>query len=113
PDDRRRQAAADLRRLGARVLHRLPQRPSEVRRSVLECRQLGLRREELRRLNAPTVKQAGMSGPASTQVNARFDAGILVFATPPQCQSAICFFDLFPMTTNTCDTPSLGKRKFS
>src|SRR3546814_9858825 len=43
---RRRHAAAHLRRVGARVLHRLPQRAGEVPRGVLECRQLGLRRLE-------------------------------------------------------------------
>ena len=35
--------AAHVRRLGARVLHRLPQRAPEVRRSVLEARELGPR----------------------------------------------------------------------
>ena len=40
------EAAPDLRRLGARLLRRLPQRPSEVRRRcLLEPRQLGSRRE--------------------------------------------------------------------
>ena len=42
------QRAPDLRRVGARVLHRLPQRPSEVHGSVLEHRQLGLREQEPR-----------------------------------------------------------------
>src|SRR5262249_24579726 len=36
------------RRVGARVLHRLSQRAREVRRRVLEARQLGLREQELR-----------------------------------------------------------------
>ncbi len=40
-----RPAAADLRRLGARVLHRLPQRAAEVRRGVLEARELGFHRQ--------------------------------------------------------------------
>ena len=44
-DHRRRSAADDLRRLGTRVLHRLPQRAAEVRRGVLESRQLGFRRK--------------------------------------------------------------------
>ena len=35
-DHRQRQAAADLRRVGARLLHRLPQCAPEVRRGVLE-----------------------------------------------------------------------------
>ena len=43
PADQRRHPAADLRRVGTRLLHRLPQRASEVRRSVLEPGQLGLR----------------------------------------------------------------------
>src|SRR3546814_11287184 len=43
---RRRHAAAHLRRVGARVLHRLPQRAGEVPRGVLERRKLGLRRLE-------------------------------------------------------------------
>ncbi|CAN0623092.1 protein of unknown function [Burkholderia multivorans] len=46
--DDRRQAAPDDRRVGARLLHRLPQRPSEIRRGVLEHRELGFCREELR-----------------------------------------------------------------
>ena len=37
------QGTADLRRLGARLLHRLPQRAREVRRGILEPGQLGFR----------------------------------------------------------------------
>ena len=44
PDCRRQHAAVDLRRLGTCLLHRLPQRPAEVRRGLLEDRQLGVRR---------------------------------------------------------------------
>ena len=40
------QAPADLRCLGARLLHRLPQRAAQVRRGLLEAGQLGLRRRE-------------------------------------------------------------------
>src|SRR3546814_63214 len=43
---RSRHAAAHLRRVGARVLHRLPQRAGEVPRGVLEPGRLGLRRVE-------------------------------------------------------------------
>ena len=47
-DEARSERAAHLRRLGARVLHRLPQRAPELRRRVpQEPGQLGLRREEL------------------------------------------------------------------
>ena len=53
-----RQGAADDRRLGARLLHRLPQPASEVGRDLPRlARQLGLRGEELRlsgRAGAPT-----------------------------------------------------------
>ena len=48
--------AADLRRLGTRLLHRLPQRTSEVCRGVLEPGQLGLRGEELRCLSPGSMK---------------------------------------------------------
>ena len=51
PADQRRHPAADLRRLGTRLLHRLPQPASEVRRGVLEPGQLGLRSEEFRCLS--------------------------------------------------------------
>ncbi len=43
PADQRRHPAADLRRLGTRLLHRLPQPSSKVRRSVLEPGQLEVR----------------------------------------------------------------------
>ena len=46
PADDAGQAPADLRRVGARLLHRLPQRAAQVRRGVLEAGELGLRREE-------------------------------------------------------------------
>jgi len=49
PADQRRHPAADLRRLGTRLLHRLPQPASEVRRGVLEPGQLGLRCRAVRR----------------------------------------------------------------
>jgi Fe-Mn family superoxide dismutase len=42
---RRGPRPADLRRVGARLLRRLPQCPPEVRRGFLEPGQLGLRRE--------------------------------------------------------------------
>ena len=48
--DRSGQAAHDLRRLGTRLLHRLSQRPAQVRGIVLEPGELGFRGEELRRL---------------------------------------------------------------
>ena len=48
--DRSGQAADDLRRLGTRLLHRLSQRPPQVRGIVLEPGELGFRGEELRRL---------------------------------------------------------------
>ena len=51
PADQRRHPAADLRRLGTRLLHRLPQPAPEVRRGVLEPGQLGLRSEEFRCLS--------------------------------------------------------------
>jgi hypothetical protein len=47
-DHRQRQAVVHGRRVGARVLHRLPQRPPEVPRELLERGQLGLRGEEPR-----------------------------------------------------------------
>ena len=54
-------AAADLRRLGTRLLHRLPQPASEVRRGVLEPGQLGLRSEEFRCLSLiRTTKKPGI-----------------------------------------------------
>ena len=52
-------AAADLRRVGTRVLHRLPQRAPEVRRGVLEPGQLGLRRVEHALSHARDMKTAG------------------------------------------------------
>lgn len=44
-DDLWQDRAADLRCVGTRLLHRLPQRSSQVRRSVLEFGQLGFRRQ--------------------------------------------------------------------
>ncbi len=46
--DRRRQAAVDLRRLGTRLLHRLPQCTAEICGSVLEPGELGFRQPESR-----------------------------------------------------------------
>jgi len=40
----RHQATANLRRLGARLLHRLPQRMRQVHQRLVEAGQLGLRR---------------------------------------------------------------------
>lgn len=62
PADQRRHPAADLRRLGTRLLHRLPQPASQVRRSVLEPGQLeirgrAVRRQDLRRLSPFAVKK--------------------------------------------------------
>src|SRR3546814_10980572 len=42
----RSEAAADLRRLGTRLLHRLPQFATELSRALLGARELGFRREE-------------------------------------------------------------------
>src|SRR5690606_38362364 len=64
PDDQRRHPAADLRRLGACLLHRLPQPASEVRRGLLEPGQLGLRGEELRRLSRLTIRSEKSPAPA-------------------------------------------------
>ena len=44
-DHRCRPSAADLRRVGTRLLHRLPQRAPEISRGVLEPGQLGFRGE--------------------------------------------------------------------
>ena len=46
PAHRRGHPADDLRRVGARLLHRLPQRPPEVPRALLEPGELGVRRQE-------------------------------------------------------------------
>lgn len=67
PADQRRHPAADLRRLGTRLLHRLPQPASQVRRSVLEPGQLeirgrAVRRQDLRRLSPFAVKKPGIAG---------------------------------------------------
>ena len=52
----------DDRRLGARLLHRLPQRAPEVRRGVLEARQLGLREQELRLIATPAAPTSARRG---------------------------------------------------
>src|SRR3546814_483759 len=46
PADQEPEAAADLRRLGTRLLHRLPQFATELSRALLGARELGFRREE-------------------------------------------------------------------
>ena len=46
PVAHKHQADPDLRRLGARLLHRLSQRACEVRRGVVEPGQLGLRQRQ-------------------------------------------------------------------
>ncbi len=53
--------AAHLRRLGARLLHRLPQRPPEVRRAFLGTGELGLRRRQFvdRHLEHTLVSRQG------------------------------------------------------
>ncbi len=57
----RRQAAARRRRMGAFLLHRLPQRPAEIPGDLVrQPRQLGLRRRALRRLRRC---QASLSDP--------------------------------------------------
>ena len=48
PDHRQRQAAVHHRRVGACLLHRLPQRPRQVSGRVLESGELGLRGEKPR-----------------------------------------------------------------
>src|SRR3546814_5570067 len=46
PADQEPEAAADLRRLGTRLLHRLPQFATELSRALLAARELGFRQEE-------------------------------------------------------------------
>ena len=60
PADHRRQGAADGRRVGACLLHRLPQCAPEVRRDLPQfARELGLRGEELRLIPASARSRAG------------------------------------------------------
>ena len=50
----RQEGAADLRRVGARLLHRLPQSAAQVRRGVLESGQLGFRGPAVRLIGERT-----------------------------------------------------------
>src|ERR1019366_7639807 len=52
------QAPADLRCLGARLLHRLAERAAQVRRGLLEAGELGLRRQEHERLSSRKTRRA-------------------------------------------------------
>ena len=54
--------------VGARLLHRLPQRASEVPRRGMEDRQLGLCRQQFRRL-IPTVVRRDMASRCTTSLN--------------------------------------------
>jgi hypothetical protein len=55
--DHRRQGPADRGRVGARLLHRLPQPASQVRRDLpRQAGQLGLRGQELRLIGIPSGK---------------------------------------------------------
>ena len=67
PADHGRHAVAHGRCLGARVLHRLPQRAAQVRRGVHHnARQLGFRYQELRRLtSAGSVERPSEAPPAA------------------------------------------------
>src|SRR5690606_1231016 len=72
PDDQRRHPAADLRRVGTRLLHRLPQPASEVRRVLLEPGELGLRGSQLRRLMPRLRRPSGRRRPFSVSLPATF-----------------------------------------
>jgi hypothetical protein len=59
----RQESAADLRRVGARLLHRLPQPAAQVRRGVLESGQLGFRGSAIRLTeNNPAIDRSIVAG---------------------------------------------------
>ena len=66
PDLRRPDAAARLRRLGARLLPQVPEQAPRLHRRVLERRQLGLRRPAPRRRRLTLARDGRLAGRAAS-----------------------------------------------